>query len=262
MPPLQGEHRSRRLSNGSSDVLPSPQLQVVSLWYMHAERAVLGATIDRVWGLSKFDPTFKSDVEKQLSDHQFYDCSDLNPNNYRSHSICHDSPQLLPTRYLRFRSFRFGLPEDQKYTSNWNWRCFLATMLVCNTHETAMLAVTEKLFKVYPNPAALDKLAEDKETKSAWIGWMDRHDLRHAGKKMVFMLRANKNLIENHDSEIPEEREPLQKMNGVGRHVASITMAWVHQKPEFGIDTHVKRILKRWNYITDEMSDVEVEKPK
>jgi len=122
-----------------------------------------------------------------------------------------------------------------------------------------MLAVTEKLFKVYPNPAALDKLTEDNETKSAWIGWMNRNDLRHAGKKMVFMLRANKNLIENYDSEIPEEREPLQKMNGVGRHVASITMAWVHQKPEFGIDTHVKRILKRWNYITDEMSDVEVE---
>ena len=47
--------------------------------------------------------------------------------------------QALSERYGKFRSFKFGLPDSEQYTSNWNWRCFLATMLVCNTHETAML---------------------------------------------------------------------------------------------------------------------------
>ena len=220
---------------------------------------ILGATIDRVWGLSKLESEIKTDLEQQLIT--------INTTVVRT-SIPTITGELdmgrfasaLTERYQRFRSFRFGLPEDQKYSKNWNWRCFLATMLVCNTHETAMLAVTDKLFKAYPTPEALDKLSGDRETQRQWLDCMKQHDLRHGGKKTAFILRANRKLIQQYEGQVPKEREDLQEMNGVGRHVASITMAWVHQKPEFGIDTHVKRILQRWEYITPEMTDVEVER--
>ena len=88
---------------------------------------------------------------------------------------------------------------------------------------------------------------------------MDTQKLRHTGKKMAFILRANRRLLADYDGDIPNDRDALEEMNGVGRHVASVTMAWVHQAPEFGIDTHVSRILKRWGYIEDGMDEEQVE---
>ena len=220
-------------------------------------RVLLGANIDRIWGLKHFDAQFKEDLTKEL-------CT-VNATITRSLPGISgelDMPRFasaLTGRYQRFRSFRFGLPESEMYTDNWKWRCFLATMLVCNTHETAMLAVTDTFFKVYPDPEALLKLGEDKEAQSAWVAWMKKRDLRHAGRKVSGILRATKKIQVEYDGEIPSDRRELQSMAGVGRHVASVTLAWVHEAPEFGIDTHVSRILKRWGYVPDGMGDVEVE---
>ena len=230
-------------------------------WFHFGEcmhTAVLGATIDRVWGLKEFDEPFKASLSTDLS------TIDATITRNPLPTITGDMDMgmfatALTSRYQRFRSFRFGLDEKQMYNKNWNWRCFLATMLVCNTHESAMLFITDKLFKVYPTPESLDAIHDDKETKKAWMEWMEKYDMRHAGRKMAWILKANRNLIENYDGDIPNDRDQLQQMTGVGRHVASITMAWVHQEPEFGIDAHVSRILKRWGYIDKKMSDVEVE---
>ena len=166
---------------------------------------------------------------------------------------------IMTTKYTRFRSFNFGLPDAQKYGKNWNWRCLLATMLVCNTHETAMLKVTNKLFEAYQTPESFVTLMSNKEAKKKWMDWMEHCELRHVGRKLFFILRATQILIKDHDGEVPEDRETLEAMHGVGRHVASIVMAWVHQKGEFGIDTHVSRILKRWNYVPKEMKDIDIE---
>mgnify|MGYP001336043580 CR=1 FL=1 len=219
---------------------------------------LLGASLDRVWGLSEFSSQFASTLEKLLDA-----LNAVAPSRPMPAIVGDmDMPRFataLTTRYNRFRSFRFGLPEAKMYTKNWSWRCFLATMLVCNTHETAMLAVTDKLFKVYRTPEELAAIEEDKKTQKAWKDWMDTQKLRHAGKKMAFILRANRKLLDEHDGEVPNDRDALQEMNGVGRHVASVTMAWVHQAPEFGIDTHVSRILKRWGYIAQGMDEEQIE---
>tara|TARA_B100002051_G_scaffold188930_1_gene178947 strand:+ start:986 stop:2011 length:1026 start_codon:yes stop_codon:yes gene_type:complete len=230
-------------------------------WYHFStcmNQCLLGASVARVGGLKEFSSQFAATLEQLL-------------NHLNATVVSKPLPAIvgdmnmpmfataLTSRYNRFRSFRFGLPEEQMYTKNWNWRCFLATMLVCNTHESAMLAVTDKLFKVYRNPEELAAIEGDKETQKAWKDWMDTQKLRHTGKKMAFILRANRRLLADYDGDIPNDRDALEEMNGVGRHVASVTMAWVHQAPEFGIDTHVSRILKRWGYIEDGMDEEQVE---
>ena len=220
--------------------------------------AMLGATMERVWGLSSFPIDFHKIVAERLLTINTTIIRDKLP----SLTGDMDMPRFanaMTKRYNRFRSFRFALPEEQMYTSNWNWRCFLATMLVCNTHETAMLAVTEKFFKVYSTPEKLQALQGDMSTQKAWKDWMDGQKLRHSGKKLTFILRANQRLLDDYGGNVPEDRDALQEMNGVGRHVASVTMAWVHQKPEFGIDTHGSRILKRWGFINKDMDDEQVE---
>ena len=221
-------------------------------------RAVLGASVERVWGLSKIDQVTTAELAGELTR--------INATVPRislpTISGALDLPRFassLTSRYRRFRSFRFGLPESDMYGSNWNWRCFMATMFVCNTHETAMLAFTDKFFKVYPTPKALLALEDDEETQDAWIKHATKMDLRHAGKKMVNTIKATKTILERFGGEIPNDRRALQAMRGVGRHVASVTMAWVHESPEFGIDTHVSRILQRFGYVSKDMDELQVE---
>ena len=230
-------------------------------WYHFSDcmkRVLLGASLERVWGLKEFSSQFSETLDQLLSQLNATALTRPMPAIVGDMSMPMFATAMT-SRYNRFRSFRFGLPEKQMYTKNWNWRCFLATMLVCNTHETAMLAVTDKLFKVYRTPEELAAIEDDRKTQKAWKDWMDTQKLRHTGKKMVFILRANRRLLDEYDGEIPNDRDALEEMNGVGRHVASVTMAWVHQAPEFGIDTHVSRILKRWGYIEDGMDDEQVE---
>lgn len=219
--------------------------------------AILGATSERVWGLRHMDPDTTDDLERHLKI--------VNATITRSLPGITgelDLPRFasaLTARYQRFRSFRFGLSEADQYSQNWDWRCFLATMLVCNTHETAMLDVTDTLFKVYDSPQALLALEDDSNTQGAWVAWMKKRDLRHAARKLRDIIKATRRLQDDYEGTIPNDRRALQKMTGVGRHVASVTMAWVHQAPEFGIDTHVSRILRRWGYVPESFGDVETE---
>ena len=122
-----------------------------------------------------------------------------------------------------------------------------------------MLRVTAQLFQVYPNPEALEKLRGDRELQSAWVKWMKKRDLRHAGRKMFCILNANQAVLELYDGLIPKERRLLEELPGVGRHVASVTMAWVHEAAEFGVDTHVRRIMHRWGYIRPKDPEVVIE---
>lgn len=160
-------------------------------------------------------------------------------------------PQMalaISGRYQKFRSFRFGLAQDEMYSTNWNWRCFLATILVCNTKETAMLSVTDWLFKEFSTPDALLALTKDREAQRELKLRMDKDKLRHAGRKIMSILKATRFVQEECGGEVPNDREALRSVPGVGSHVSSVTLAWVHEAPEFGVDVHVKRILERMGY--------------
>jgi len=229
-----------------------------------SEKALIGVTMERFWNTKNMTQEEKDILQHTLHDLEAKLQLNLITQQYRIPDINGqlDLPRFMSfmtDRYGKYRSFRFGLPERQMYGKNWRWRCFLSTMLVCNTHETTMLEFTDKLFTVYQTPESFDKLRNDKSTIKAWMDYGTKIDLRHIGKKMQYILKANKNLLENYDGDVPTERKELEKMAGVGRHVASISMAWCYQQAEFGIDVHVKRILTRWGFITDKMDDIQVE---
>ena len=103
-----------------------------------------------------------------------------------------------------------------------------------------MLAFTDKLFLVYKTRRTLRNCAEIRRHKT-WMDYTDKMDLRHSGKKMTFILRANKLLLDKYDGDVPKERDELEVMNGVGKtrckhHNGLVLSAIV------GIDVHVKRI--------------------
>ena len=182
-----------------------------------------------------------------------------------------DIPKIMPTivgsldlgrfassmteRYGKFRSFAFGL--DDRYSQEWNRRCFLATILVCNTKESDMLLFTKAFFRLYPDAHSLYKVSRQQEEEI--LSLMKSFKIRHAPKKVRYLIDANRNVVDKHGGKIPDNRKELEAMRGVGRHVSSVTMAWVHEKGEFGIDVHVTRVLKRWQFFHPSSSDREIE---
>lgn len=166
----------------------------------------------------------------------------------------------LNGRYQRFRSFRFGLPDHQMYGENWNWRCFLATMLVCNTRESAMLRVTDRLFTAFATPTDLLQLYEQPGERRRWRMFMESEDLRHPKRKLRHILYATKLLGDKYKGRIPTSRKALREIPGVGPHVSSVTLAWVHQAPEFGVDVHVRRIMERWKLVKAKVPEIQIEK--
>ena len=57
----------------------------------------------------------------------------------------------------------------------------------------------------------------------------------------------SKMLIENHAGEVPKSFEELEKLPGVGHKTASVVMSQAFGVPAFPVDTHIHRLMYRWN---------------
>ena len=53
-------------------------------------------------------------------------------------------------------------------------------------------------------------------------------------------------LIDEHDGEVPESFEELEKLPGVGHKTASVVMSQGFGHPAFPVDTHIHRLAQRW----------------
>ena len=160
---------------------------------------------------------------------------------------------IMTGRYNKFRSFSFGI-SGKYYTPNWNWRCLMATILVCNTKELYMLDFVQKLFKQFTNPEELVLMNQEQKIKIVEL--MKKHKIKHEWTKLTTLINASRMVIDK--GGVPATREELMSIKGIGRHVSSVVMAWVHRESTFGIDLHVRRILKRFRLLTNE-KDAEIE---
>ena len=66
-------------------------------------------------------------------------------------------------------------------------------------------------------------------------------------------------IIEQHNGQVPQSFEALEAMPGVGHKTASVVMSQAFGVPAFPVDTHIHRLLYRWN-LTNGKSVVQTEK--
>ena len=66
-------------------------------------------------------------------------------------------------------------------------------------------------------------------------------------------------IIEQHNGQVPQSFEALEAMPAVGHKTASVVMSQAFGVPAFPVDTHIHRLLYRWN-LTNGKSVVQTEK--
>lgn len=114
----------------------------------------------------------------------------------------------------------------------------VAVVLSAQATDTGVNKATRALFKVVKNPEQMIKLGEKglKEHIKT-IG------LFNAKAKNVIALSHQ--LIERHDGKVPNTREDLIKLPGVGRKTANVVLNIAFGQPTIAVDTHLFRLGNR-----------------
>jgi endonuclease-3 len=114
----------------------------------------------------------------------------------------------------------------------------VSVVLSAQTTDAAVNKATPALFATAPTPTAMAALGE------AGIGPFIRSiGLWQAKAKNVAAL--SRLLVERHASEIPDEREALEALPGVGRKTANVVLNVAFGADTMAVDTHIFRLGNR-----------------
>jgi endonuclease-3 len=128
----------------------------------------------------------------------------------------------------------------------------IAVVLSAQCTDALVNKVTPKLFQKYKTPedymnVPLEELQEDIRSIGLY---------RNKSKNIRKLSRM---LIEEYGGQVPEERDELIKLPGVGRKTANVIMSVAYGKPAIAVDTHVERVTKRLGICRWKDSVLEVE---
>jgi endonuclease-3 len=97
---------------------------------------------------------------------------------------------------------------------------------------------TAELFRVANTPAAMVKLGEQ-----ALLGHLQTIGLfRTKARNVIALSRA---LLEQHGGAVPDRREALEQLPGVGRKTANVVLNTAFGQPTIAVDTHIFRVANR-----------------
>ena len=128
----------------------------------------------------------------------------------------------------------------------------IATILSAQATDVGVNKVTPKLFERFPTPAQLAAASEE-----SVIECIQSLGLYRSKAKNIRLCAQQ--LMERFDGEVPQTREELVSLAGVGRKTANVVMSVAFNIPAFAVDTHVERISKRLQICRQKDSVLEVE---
>ncbi len=138
-----------------------------------------------------------------------------------------------------FKRLQEANPEprsDLVYTNTYT--LLVAVVLSAQATDKGVNKATEKLFKTVDTPQKMLKLGEDglKEHIKT-IG------LYNAKAKNVIAL--SRMLVDDYNGEVPQDREQLVRLPGVGRKTANVVLNVAFGHETMAVDTHIFRVGNR-----------------
>ena len=149
----------------------------------------------------------------------------LNNSNERIEKIC----ELLSQAHINPIS-------ELSYSSDYTF--LVAVVLSAQTTDVQVNKVTSKLFENYKTIDDILDLGEEKfGEKISSIG-LYKNKAKH-------IIAFSKILKEKYDGVVPDSREALESLPGVGRKSANVVLNTLFGHPVIAVDTHVLRLSKR-----------------
>ncbi|MGP9834019.1 endonuclease III [Marinobacter sp. NSM] len=128
----------------------------------------------------------------------------------------------------------------------------IAVILSAQATDVGVNKATDKLYPVANTPEAIYALGVDGlKDYIKTIGLFN--------SKAENVIKTCKILIEQHNSQVPDNREALEALPGVGRKTANVVLNTAFRQPAMAVDTHIFRVSNRIG-IAPGKNVVEVEK--
>ena len=128
----------------------------------------------------------------------------------------------------------------------------IAVLMSAQSTDVRVNQITPKLFEIADTPYKMVKLSVEEI----------REIIKPVGlspMKSKGIHGLSKILIEKHNGQVPADFEALEELPAVGHKTASVVMSQAFNIPAFPVDTHIHRLMYRWN-LTNGKNVVQTEK--
>ena len=117
----------------------------------------------------------------------------------------------------------------------------VAVLLSAQCTDARVNQITPALFARANNPKDMRQVPVDEV----------RAIIRPCGlspQKSKAIVRLSEILMDEHGGVVPQDMEALERLPGVGHKTASVVMSQAFGVPAFPVDTHIHRLMYRWNF--------------
>jgi endonuclease-3 len=138
-----------------------------------------------------------------------------------------------------FRRLAIAIPEPAtELVHRSTFELLIAVILSAQATDKGVNIASARLFPLANTPQAILALGlEGLERHIKSIG------LYHSKAKNI--MATCRMLVDLHDGEVPNTREALEKLPGVGRKTANVILNTAFSQPTIAVDTHIFRIANR-----------------
>ena len=152
-----------------------------------------------------------------------------------------------------FDIFKKANPEPKSELNYTNpYTLLVAVALSAQTTDKSVNKATEALFKIADTPEKMLALGEEKLISYIKSIGLYKNKAKH-------VIEMSKMLISDFGSKVPDNREDLEKLPGVGRKTANVVLNVIFNKPTMPVDTHLLRISPKIG-LAEGKTPLEVEK--
>jgi endonuclease-3 len=118
----------------------------------------------------------------------------------------------------------------------------VAVVLSAQCTDERVNRTTPVFFQHYPAPESLAQARQ--EDVAAII-----KSVTYPNNKAKHLIAMAQQVVAQHGGQMPQERDELEKLPGIGRKTANVLAAELYDKPHIAVDTHVFRVTHRLGLI-------------
>ena len=125
---------------------------------------------------------------------------------------------------------------ELEYSST--FELLIAVLLSAQATDKGVNLATRNLFKAANSPCQMLALGHDQVIEHIKTIGLFRSKAKH-------LMEACQILVDQHRGEVPEDRESLEALPGVGRKTANVVLNTAFGWPTMAVDTHIFRVANR-----------------
>jgi endonuclease-3 len=133
------------------------------------------------------------------------------------------------------------------------FQLLVATILAAQATDRQVNVITPELFRCAPDAASMSRMEPD-EVRSLV------RSINYCNNKAKNILEVSRILVDRYHGVVPDTREELESLPGVGRKTANVVLSNAFNQPVMPVDTHVHRVSNRIGLVrTEKVEQTETE---